>query len=359
MTVPALFQPLTIRGVTFPNRIWLAPLCEYSAKQDGIPTDWHFVHLGSFAVGRAGLVMAEATGINAVGRISPHDVGIWNDEQVAAWTRITDFIHSQGVVAGIQLAHAGRKGSTAPGWGADYENSTPRDRGGWQTVAPSAIAFGEYDAPVELDAAGIDDIVTDWVSAAKRALVAGFDVIEIHAAHGYLLHQFLSPITNERTDDYGGSLDNRARLLRRVVRGVREAVGDTVPVFVRVSATDWDERGITVTDVATVAGWVHDDGADLIDTSTGGIAPGIPIPLGPGYQVEFADTIRRTAEIPTNAVGLITLPEQANEIVESGKADAVMLGREMMRDPNFALRASTALGYKLPYWPAQYLRAQP
>jgi len=359
MTVPALFQPLTIRGVTFLNRIWLAPLCEYSAKQDGIPTDWHFVHLGSFAVGRAGLVMAEATGINAVGRISPHDVGIWNDEQVSAWARITDFIHSQGVVAGIQLAHAGRKGSTAPGWGADYENSTPRDQGGWQTVAPSAIAFGEYEAPAELDAAGIDDVVSDWVAAAKRAVAAGFDVIEVHAAHGYLLHQFLSPITNERTDDYGGSLDNRARLLRRVVRGVREAVGDTVPVFVRVSATDWDERGITVEDVATVAGWVHEDGADLVDTSSGGIAPGIPIPTGPGYQVEFADTIRRTAEIPTNAVGLITLPEQANEIVESGKADAVMLGREMMRDPHFALRASTALGYKLPYWPDQYLRAQP
>jgi 2,4-dienoyl-CoA reductase-like NADH-dependent reductase (Old Yellow Enzyme family) len=359
MSIPALFQPLTIRGVTFRNRIWLSPLCEYSADLDGVPTDWHMVHLGSCAIGRAGLVMAEATGINAVGRISPHDVGIWNDEQVAAWTRITTFIHSQGVAAGIQLAHAGRKASTAPGWGADYDNSTPRDQGGWQTVAPSAEAFGEYDVPVELDTTGIDGIVADWVAAAQRALIAGFDVIEVHAAHGYLLHQFLSPIANHRTDEYGGSLENRARLLRRVVQAVRAEIGDTVPLFVRVSATDWDERGITVTDVATVAGWLHDDGADLIDTSTGGIAPGIPIPAGPGYQVEFADTIRHTAEMPTNAVGLITAPQQANDIVESGKADAVMLGRELMRDPHFALRASTALGYTLPYWPEQYLRAQP
>ncbi|MBJ7433316.1 MAG: NADH:flavin oxidoreductase/NADH oxidase [Microbacteriaceae bacterium] len=359
MSIPALFQPLTIRGVTFRNRIWLSPLCEYSAGLDGVPTDWHMVHLGSFAIGRAGLVMAEATSINAVGRISPHDVGIWNDEQVASWKRITDFIHSQGVAAGVQLAHAGRKGSTAPGWGADYEDSTPANQGGWRTVAPSAKAFGDYDVPVELDAAGVDTIVDDWVHAARHAISAGFDLVEIHAAHGYLLHQFLSPLANERTDEYGGSLENRARLLRRVVQAVRAEIGDAVPLFVRVSATDWDERGITVTDVATVAGWVHDDGADLIDTSTGGIAPGISIPTGPGYQVEFADTIRRTAEMSTNAVGLITLPEQANEIVESGKADAVMLGRELMRDPHFALRASTALGYSLPYWPDQYLRAQP
>lgn len=359
MTVPALFQPLTIRGVTFRNRIWLSPLCEYSAKPDGVPTDWHMVHLGSCAIGRAGLVMAEATSINPVGRISPHDVGIWSDEQVTAWSRITSFIHSQGGTAGVQLAHAGRKGSTAPGWGVDYENSTPRDRGGWQTIAPSAIAFGPYDEPTALDVAGIDVVVDEWAAAARNAITAGFDVVEIHAAHGYLLHQFLSPITNERTDNYGGSLENRTRFVRRVVRAVRDAVGDAVPVFVRLSATDWDDRGITVEDVATVAGWIHEDGADLVDTSSGGIAPGIPIPTGPGYQVEFADTIRRTAEIPTNAVGLITLPEQANEIVESGKADAVMLGREMMRDPHFALRASTALGYTLPYWPDQYLRAQP
>lgn len=276
MSVPALFQPLTIRGVTFRNRIWLSPLCEYSAGQDGVPTDWHLVHLGSCAIGRVGLVMAEATGINPVARISPHDVGIWNDEQVTGWKRVTDFIHSQGVAAGIQLAHAGRKGSTAPGWGVDYENSATPEQGGWQTVAPSAIAFGPFDVPVALDLAGIDAVVADWADAARRAVAAGFDVVEVHAAHGYLIHQFLSPLTNERTDEYGGSLENRARLVRRVVRAVREAIGDAVPLFVRLSATDWDERGITVDDVATVAGWVHEDGADLIDTSTGGIAPESP-----------------------------------------------------------------------------------
>ena len=359
MTVPALFQPLTIRSVTFPNRIWLSPLCEYSAGLDGVPTDWHLVHLGQVAIGRAGLVMAEATGVNEVARISPHDVGIWTDAQEAAWTRITDFIHSQGVVAGIQLAHAGRKGSSAPGWGADYVNSTPRDKGGWQTVGPSTLAFGDYDPPIALDAAGIDVTVDDWARAAERALRAGFDVLEVHAAHGYLLHQFLSPIANDRTDEYGGSLENRARLLLRVLRAVREVAGDSVPVFLRVSATDWTPEGLQPEDIERVAVWAHEAGADLIDTSTGGIQTGIPIPTGPGYQVRFADGIRRTAEVPVNAVGQITDPHQANEIVESGQADAVMLGREMMRDPHFALRASTELGYTLPYWPEQYERARP
>lgn len=359
MTVPALFQPLTIRSVTFPNRIWLSPLCEYSAGVDGVPTDWHLVHLGQVAIGRAGLVMAEATGVNEVARISPHDVGIWTDAQEAAWARITKFIHSQGVVAGIQLAHAGRKGSSAPGWGADYVNTTPRNKGGWQTVGPSTLPFGDYEPPIALDAAGIDATVEDWARAARRALRAGFDVLEVHAAHGYLLHQFLSPIANNRTDDYGGSLENRARLLLRVVRAVREVAGDGVPVFLRVSATDWTPEGLQPEDVERVAAWAHEAGADLIDTSTGGIQTGIPIPTGPGYQVRFAEGIRRTAEVPVNAVGQITDPHQANEIVESGQADAVMLGREMMRDPHFALRASTALGYTLPYWPAQYERAQP
>jgi 2,4-dienoyl-CoA reductase-like NADH-dependent reductase (Old Yellow Enzyme family) len=359
MSIPALFHPMTVRGVTIPNRIWVSPLCEYSAGHDGVPTDWHRVHLGSFAIGRAGLVMAEATGINPEGRISPHDVGIWNDEQVEAWKPITDFIHSQGVVAGIQLAHAGRKGSSAPGWGADYDNTADAAHGGWQTVAPSAIAFASYDPPVALDAAGIDQVVADWSAAARRAVSAGFDVVEVHAAHGYLLHQFLSPIANQRDDDYGGSLENRARLVRRVVRAVREAVGESVPVFVRVSATDWTDEGINVDDVTRISEWLAEDGADHIDTSTGGIAPGIHIPTGPGYQVEFADHIKHDANIPTNAVGQITTPEQANEIVASGKADAVMLGREMMRDPHFALRASVELGYELPYWPAQYLRARP
>jgi 2,4-dienoyl-CoA reductase-like NADH-dependent reductase (Old Yellow Enzyme family) len=359
MTVPALFQPLTIRSVTFRNRIWLSPLCEYSAEQDGVPTDWHLAHLGSVAIGRAGLVMTEATAVNAVGRISPHDVGIWTDAQEAEWKRIVDFIHSQGVAAGIQLAHAGRKGSTAPGWGADYDDTTPPEKGGWTTVGPSTLAFGDYAAPVALDHAGIDETVADWVDAAKRALRAGFDVLEIHAAHGYLVHQFLSPIANDRTDEYGGSLENRARLLLQIVSAMREVAGDDVPIFVRVSATDWTPEGLQPSDIEQVAAWAHEVGADLIDTSSGGIQSGIPISTGPGYQVALASGIRRTAEVPVNAVGMITDPHQANDIVESGQADAVMLGRELMRDPHFAFRASTALGYKLPYWPEQYERAQP
>ncbi|MFM2412448.1 MAG: hypothetical protein RLZZ587_781, partial [Actinomycetota bacterium] len=286
-------------------------------------------------------------------------VGIWTDAQEAGWKRVVDFIHTQGVAAGIQLAHAGRKASTAPGWGADYENSASPEQGGWQSVGPSTLSFNGYAAPVALDVAGIDQTVKDWADAAQRALRAGFDVLEIHAAHGYLLHQFLSPIANDRTDEYGGSLENRARLLLRIVRAVRKVAGENVPLFVRVSATDWTPEGLQPEEVEQVAAWAHEAGADLIDTSTGGIQSGIPIPTGPGYQVKFATGIKRTAEVPVNAVGQITDPHQANEIVETGQADAVMLGRELMRDPHFALRASAALGYKLPYWPEQYERAQP
>lgn len=359
MTVPALFQPLTIRSVTFRNRIWMSPLCEYSAGRDGVPTDWQLVHLGQVAIGRAGLIMAEATGINKIARISPADCGIWTDEQEAAWKRIVEFSHSQGVAMGLQLAHAGRKGSSAPGFGVDYINTASPEQGGWQTVGPSTLPFGDYDPPVAMTAADIDATVEDWANAARRALRAGFDVLEVHAAHGYLLHQFLSPIANDRTDEYGGSLENRARFLLRVVRAVREVAGGEVPVFVRVSATDWTPEGLQPEDVETIARWAHEAGADLIDTSTGGIQIGIPIPTGPGYQVKFAEGIKRTAEVPVNAVGQITDPHQANGIVASGQADAVMLGRELMRDPHFALRASTSLGYDLPYWPDQYERARP
>ena len=359
MTVPAIFEPMKIREITIPNRIWVSPLCEYSAGLDGVPTDWHMVHLGSFAIGRAGLVMAEATAISPEGRISPADVGIWNEKQVSAWKRITDFIKSQGVIPGIQLAHAGRKASSAPGWGVDYEGTAKPEQGGWQSVGPDNQPFPGYEPPVALDEKGIDRVVELWAEAATRALEAGFQVVEIHSAHGYLLHEFLSPLSNSRTDEYGGSLENRARLLRRVVRRVRETVGESVPVLVRVSATDWHENGLTPSEVGTVTSWVAEDGADHIDVSTGGIAPGITIPTGPGYQVEFSDSIRAKSHVPTNAVGQITDPEQANDIVSSGRADAVMLGREFMRDPHFPLRASTALGYKLPNWPPQYLRAQP
>lgn len=359
MTVPALFQPLTLRSVTIPNRIWLSPLCEYSAGFDGIPTDWHMVHLGQVAIGRAGLVMAEATAIEPAGRISPHDVGIWNDAQRDAWKPITAFIRSQGSVPAIQLAHAGRKGSSAPGWGVDYEGTAKPEQGGWQTVAPSAVAFTGYDTPTELSITDIEALVAQWAAAARRACEAGFQVIEVHAAHGYLLHEFLSPLTNFRTDNYGGSLENRARIVLDVIRAVRAEIGNDVPVFVRFSATDWTDDGLQPAEVEQVAAWSHEAGADFMDISTGGIQGGIHIPTGPGYQVRFAEGVRRGSNVPTNAVGQITTPEQANEIVASGAADAVMLGRELMRDPHFALRAATALGYDMPYWPPQYLRAKP
>jgi 2,4-dienoyl-CoA reductase-like NADH-dependent reductase (Old Yellow Enzyme family) len=359
MTIPALFQPLTLRSTTIPNRIWLSPLCEYSAGFDGIPTDWHMVHLGQVAIGRAGLVMAEATAIEPAGRISPHDVGIWNDAQRDAWKPITAFIRSQGSVPAIQLAHAGRKGSSAPGWGVDYEGTANPEQGGWQTVAPSAVAFTGYDAPIELTTTEIDTLVAQWAAAARRALDAGFEVIEVHAAHGYLLHEFLSPLTNFRTDNYGGSLDNRARIVLEVIRSVRAETGPEVPIFMRFSATDWTDEGLQPAEVEQVAVWAHEAGADFMDISTGGIQGGIHIPTGPGYQVRFAESVRRASNVPTNAVGQITTPEQANEIVASGAVDAVMLGRELMRDPHFALRAATTLGYDMPYWPPQYLRAKP
>ncbi len=358
MTVPAIFQPLTLRGVTIPNRIWLSPLCEYSAKTDGVPTDWHMVHLGSVAIGRAGLVMAEATAIEPIGRISPHDVGIWNDEQRDAWKPITAFIRSQGSIPAIQLAHAGRKGSTAPGWGVDYSGTATPEQGGWQTQAPSPIAFDGYAAPLEMTRDDIARVVTAWREAARRSLEAGFEVLEIHAAHGYLLHEFLSPLTNLRTDEFGGPLMNRARVLLDVIRAVRDQIGDSIPLFVRFSATDWTDEGLQPADVEQVAVWAHECGADFMDISTGGIQGGIHIPTGPGYQVRFAEGVHRNAQVPTSAVGQITTPEQAEELVASGVVDAVMLGRELMRDPHFALRAATALGYDLPSWPPQYERAK-
>lgn len=359
MTVPALFRPLTLRSVTIPNRIWMSPLCEYSAGYDGVPTSWHMVHLGQVAIGRAGLIMAEATAIEPAGRISPHDVGLWNDEQVAAWKPITEFIRSQGSVAAIQLAHAGRKGSSAPGWGVDYEGTANHEQGGWQTVAPSAIPFMGYETPRALNEQDIESLTAQWATAARRALDAGFQVVEVHAAHGYLLHEFLSPLTNLRTDEFGGTLANRARFLLNVIRAVRAEIGDEVPLFVRFSATDWTDEGLLPDEVQRVAQWAHEAGADFMDVSTGGIQAGIHIPTGPGYQVEFAEGVRRASNVPTNAVGQITTPEQAEAIVAGGTVDAVMLGRELMRDPHFALRAATTLGYDMPYWPPQYLRAKP
>lgn len=373
MTTPAgtaapatLFDPLTLRGVTMRNRIWVPPLCQYSVTaRDGVPTDWHLAHLGSFAVGGAGLVMAEATAVVPEGRISPHDTGIWNDAQAAGWRRVVDFVHAQGAVAGLQLAHAGRKASVYPEWGFAQKGSIPLDAPddvapgrGWQTVSASELAFEGYRAPRALSLDELPGIVSAFASGARRALDAGFDLVELHAAHGYLLHQFLSPLSNTRTDAYGGPLENRARLLLEIVRAVRAEVGEQVPVLVRFSASDYAEGGWDAEQTATVAGWAHEAGADFFDISSGGLIAGVRIPLGPGYQVPFAEQVRETAQVAVSAVGLITEPEQAAAIVASGQADAVMLGREMMRDPHFALRAADELGVDVDYWPPQYLRAR-
>ena len=355
-----LFDPIELRGLRARNRIWVSPMCQYSVDaRDGVPTDWHLVHLGSFARGGAGLVLAEATAVAPEGRISPHDTGIWNDTQVAAWRRVTDFAHTQGALIGLQLAHAGRKASVYPVWGARGLRSTvPVAEGGWQTVSASAVAFDGFAPPRALETAELADVVAAFASGARRALDAGFDLVEVHAAHGYLLHQFLSPLSNRRTDAYGGSLENRARLLLEVVRGVRDAVGAEVPVLVRFSATDYAEGGWDAEQTATVAGWARDAGADLFDISSGGLVPGVAIPSGPGYQVPLAEGVAATAHVRVSAVGQITQPRQAAELVESGRVDAVMLGREMLRDPHWALRAAAELGVDIDYWPPQYLRAR-
>ena len=357
--MPSLFDPFTLRGVTARNRIWTSPMCQYSVfDHSGIPQTWHLVHLGSFATGGSGIVFTEATAVNPEGRISPRDTGIWTDEQAEAWRPIVEFIEGQGAVAGIQLAHAGRKASSWPAWGfEDRHGTVPESEGGWRAVAPSAIAFGDFDTPQELDLAGIDGIVADFRAAARRSVEAGFRILELHAAHGYLLHQFLSPIANRREDEYGGSLENRARLLLRIVSAVREEVGDGVPVFVRFSGSDWTPGGWDEQQTATVAGWAQEAGADFFDISSGGIQTGIRIPLEPGYQVPFAEHVRSSAEVDVSAVGLITTPQQAADIVENGSADAVMLARELLRDPHFPLRAAHELGVPIDYWPPQYLRA--
>jgi 2,4-dienoyl-CoA reductase-like NADH-dependent reductase (Old Yellow Enzyme family) len=359
-TPASLFDAIELRGVRVRNRIWVSPMCQYTVtERDGVPTDWHLVHLGSFARGGAGLVMAEASGVTPEGRISPHDTGIWNDEQVAGWRRVTDFVHTQGAVIGLQLAHAGRKASVYPEWGSDgRKGSLPESEGAWQTVSASDLAFGDYAAPRALTLDEIRDVVAAFVGGARRALNAGFDLVEIHAAHGYLVHQFLSPLSNLRTDEYGGSLENRARLLLEIVSGIRAEVGDAVPVLVRFSATDYVEGGWDEEQTAVVAGWARDAGADLFDISSGGLVTGVHIPSGPGYQVPLAASVGRGAHVRVSAVGRITEPLQAAEIVASGHADAVMLAREMLRDPHFALRAATELGVDLDYWPPQYLRAR-
>jgi 2,4-dienoyl-CoA reductase-like NADH-dependent reductase (Old Yellow Enzyme family) len=340
----------------FPNRIGVSPMCQYSSV-DGFATDWHLVHLGSRAVGGAGLVIMEASAVTPEGRITPADLGIWKDEHISKLEFIAAFLQSRGSRAGIQLAHAGRKASMSAPFHGEHL-LTPAE-GGWTPVAPSAVAFSEkYAMPRPLDQTGIDAVIEAFRAAAGRALRAGFDLLEIHAAHGYLLHEFLSPLSNQRTDQYGGTLENRARLLLEVTDAVRGVWPMELPLFVRISATDWVEGGWSIDESIELARMLRGHGADLIDCSSGGNVPSAKIPVAPGYQVQFAARIKREAGIATAAVGMITEPLQANGIIENGEADMVLLAREMLRDPYFAVHAAAALS-ETTSWPEQYLRAAP
>ncbi|GAB3887210.1 NADH:flavin oxidoreductase/NADH oxidase [Spirosoma agri] len=332
-------------------------MCQYSSE-NGFTNDWHLVHLGSRAVGGAGLIITEAAAISPEGRISPHDLGIWKDEHIAGLKRITQFINQQGAVAGIQLAHAGRKASHHRPWDGG-KAIAPTEEKGWETVAPSPIPFTETEPiPLELTTEGIHNVLADFQDATRRSVEAGFQVAEIHAAHGYLLHQFLSPLSNQRTDNYGGSFDNRIRLLLEVIERVQTVWPEEYPLFVRISATDWTEGGWTADDSVALATVLKTKGVDVIDCSTGGNVAKAKIPVGPGYQVEFAERVKQEAGILTAAVGLITTVEQAEEILESGQADFILMAREFLRDPYFPLHAAHTLGDEIA-WPAQYERAKP
>ncbi len=350
-----LFDPLQIRSIRFRNRIVVSPMCQYSSV-DGFANDWHLVHLGSRAVGGASLVIQEATGVSARGRISPDDMGLWKDEQIIPLKRITDFIKNQGSVAGIQLAHAGRKASTNSAWKGGKTVSI--SEGGWIAMAPSAIPFRDSDqVPEAMSIADIIQLRGDFKSAARRALEAGFEVIEIHGAHGYLINSFLSPLSNHRNDAYGGSFENRIRLLTEIVMDIRDVWPGRLPLFVRLSSTDYTAGGWDIESSVQLAIVLKELGVDLIDVSSGGLLPNVKIALGPGYQVPFAETIRKKTGILTGAVGLITRADQANEIVKSGKADLVLIARESLRNPYFPLTAAKELGMEIE-WPVQYLRAK-
>ncbi|WP_078900290.1 NADH:flavin oxidoreductase/NADH oxidase [Streptomyces sp. SBT349] len=363
-----LFTPYRLRSLTIPNRIWMAPMCQYSAAPDGdaagAPTDWHLTHLAARASGGAGLILAEATAVSPEGRISPYDLGIWNDTQVAAFRRITSFLKTQGSVPGIQLAHAGRKASTERTWVDRGRPIAPDEPHGWTPVGPSALPFSpESTTPDELTEEGVRAIVQQFADAARRALAAGFQVAEIHGAHGYLIHEFLSPHGNHRTDGYGGSFEGRIRFALEVVDAVRAVWPEELPVFFRVSATDWlsenpndDREGWTSEDTVRLAKEFQARGVDLMDISTGGIAPDARVESGPGYQVPFAESVRDATGMPVAAVGLITDPIQARDILAAGKADAVLLGRELLRDPYWPRRAAAELGGQVTT-PVQYHRA--
>ena len=354
-STPLLFSPMTIRGLTLPHRLWVSPMCQYSALE-GVVQYWHQVHLGALALGRPGLIIAEATSVVPEGRITPDDSGLWNDEQVQAWRPIIDFSHSQGTPMALQLAHAGRKASTSSPFKSDG-SGVGVEQGGWETEAPSALAYGKLPRPHELSPTRIDTIVESFAAATRRAVNAGFDAIEVHAAHGYLLHEFLSPLSNLRDDSYGGSFEGRSRIVLEIVERVRSAMPESMPLFVRISATDWLEGGWDLEASIRISHQLAQRGVDLIDVSSGGLSPEQAIKLGPGYQMPFAEAISREVEVAVGAVGLITEASAAEQALQSGVANAVLMGREFLRDPRYAMRAATELGVSLE-WPGQYLRAQ-
>jgi 2,4-dienoyl-CoA reductase-like NADH-dependent reductase (Old Yellow Enzyme family) len=351
-----LFTPLPIKGIVLKNRIVVSPMCQYSAV-DGFANDWHLVHLGSRAVGGAALILSEATAVSPEGRISPDDLGIWQDEHIAGLKQITDFIHQQNAYAGIQLAHAGRKASTTAPWKGMTQISSAD--GGWRTKAPSAIGYRATDeVPEALDKAGIQKVIRDFATAAQRAVAAGYDVIELHAAHGYLLHEFLSPLSNHREDEYGGSFDNRIRLLLEVVESVQAQMKIHMPLFVRISGTDWAEGGWDLEQSVRLSAVLQDKGVDLMDVSSGALVTGVRIPIEPGYQVPLAERIKKETGILTGAVGLITSAQQAEVILNEGRADVILMARELLRNPYFPLHAAVELGDEPLYLP-QYERAKP
>ena len=352
-----LFEALALAGVTLKNRIVVSPMCQYSAE-NGLPTTWHMVHLGSRAVGGAGLVFTEATAVEERGRISPGDTGIWSDGHAEAWTPIAKFITDSGAVPGMQLAHAGRKASTAVPWKGG--KGLGLEEGGWRpTLAPSALAFAsDYPTPAAMTADDIDDVVAAFAAAARRAVHAGFQVLEIHGAHGYLIHEFLSPLSNQRTDEYGGSFDNRIRFVRRVIGAVREAVPSSVALALRISATDWADGGWELEDSVKLVEAIANDGIAFVDVSSGGNVTRPNVTVGHGYQTPLAAEIKRRTGMATATVGMITSPEQADHVIRTGQADLVCLARELLRDPNWPLRAAKTLGHKVEP-PVQYTRAWP
>ena len=353
-----LFSPIKLRNLEVRNRLWIAPMCQYSCEnRDGVPGDWHQVHYPAFSAGGAGLIIVEATAVTPEGRISPWDTGLWNDQQVGGWKRVTDLVHQRGAKIAVQLAHAGRKASTYREWSG--HGTVPFEDGGWQSVSSTSEAFPGYDAPRELATAEIPNLIQAWVDSATRAVAAGFDAVEIHAAHGYLIHQFLSPLANQRTDQYGGSLENRARLLLEIVQGMRAAVGAEVPIMIRFSATDYKQGGWDQEQTAQVARWSHELGADFFDISSGGLITGVQIPVGPGYQVPLAEYVAEHNGSPVGAVGQITEAHQAEAILESGQISVILIGRAALRDPHWPAAAAATLGENLDYLPQQYKRAWP